>query len=224
MDEAYQKLIYNFAHDLKSPLTGIMGNIELLQYNLNDEKLKRLADNASVSSVKLFEQIEMFLDLFKFPEGLKVPLIESANTEQLIGLVRNRSESVLNRKNLTLECSSECTEVMTDKEILSSVICCLIDCSAVFSRHDDVIGLTFRRFREDGFSVEVTDRGKPYPEDEAEIQLLFDPLQMDRVRELKLRNGKGFSFPYVKSAVDALKGTIQFSRLPQTAVSIHFEC
>ncbi len=221
-DNKIQNMIYNFTHDLKGPLTGIQGNLELLLNKLEGEKEKKYADSALRSSKKLSAQIEMFLDIFKYPSGKKILNISSINMKEFFSEVQDKVSTLLNRKNLSINMESTVEVITCDREILLNIIFSFIESSITFSLMDSVIDLKCINSGPTGFTLEVSDDGKAYPEDQNELKMLFDLFDQDQVRNLGLRTGKGYSFPYIKVVTDVLKGNIKFSNSSRTKASVHF--
>ncbi len=86
IQKAKEELIHMIIHDLKNPLTGIYGNLELLKLRQDclDEKQSLLIAKTIVACDRMMNMIQNILDVYKLSEGKLKPKIMTVDIESLV--------------------------------------------------------------------------------------------------------------------------------------------
>src|SRR5262249_47226212 len=74
-NRAKTEFLENMRHDIRTPLTGIMGFATIIRDEVNDPKIKEYADNLTASSQALLDLLNEILEAVKLNSG-EVPLVK----------------------------------------------------------------------------------------------------------------------------------------------------
>lgn len=153
-----------FAHELKTPLTSIIGYADMIRsMNLTEEERVKAAGyiysqgkRLEALSFKLLELMVMKKQDFEYV-NLDAPYF--------IQTVFDLAEVGVLEKNLVLKMKSEPGKIYGEKDLLISLFANLIDNSKKASQEGDVIWIEGRNGRE-GYEITVRDEGRGIPREE----------------------------------------------------------
>ena len=97
------ELIANISHEIRTPIGGIIGFLELLNLSIKDEKPKRLLSNAMKSSRHLLKLIDSLLDFSKIETGGIELSCSSFCLRELVIEVLEEIKTRKNSKELDIE-------------------------------------------------------------------------------------------------------------------------
>lgn len=97
------ELIANVSHEIRTPIGGIIGFLELLDLSIKDEKPKRLLSNAMKSSKHLLKLIDSLLDFSKIETGGMELSCSSFGLKELVIEVLEEIKTRRNSKGLDIE-------------------------------------------------------------------------------------------------------------------------
>ena len=97
------ELIANISHEIRTPIGGIIGFLELLDLSIKDEKPKRLLSNAMKSSKHLLKLIDSLLDFSKIETGGMELSCSSFGLRELVIEVLEEIKTRKNSKELDIE-------------------------------------------------------------------------------------------------------------------------
>ncbi len=200
-----KRMLSNISHDLKTPLTVIIGYLEMLlmQEKLEKEMLKKVSYKAN----ELKEQIDQFFTLAKLEAG------DTALTMSKINLNEFCRETIVDYYNILTEKEFEVNInipdppvfVYADREALGRILNNLISNAVRYGDAGHYLGLSLRR--DDTFVfVDVIDHGKGIAY--WEIPHVFDrlyTLEDSRNREIQ---GNGLGLTIAKSLTEKINGTL----------------
>lgn len=171
-----------FAHELKTPLTSIIGYAELIRSMALSKEEEMTAADYIYSQGKRLESLSYkLLDLFVLQQG-QTPK-KSVNMEETGAKTKALMAPILAKKQQRLTLTMEPFIVTGDKDLLISLLCNLIDNARKASGEGQEITVRGTK-KEDGYQVTVMDQGKGIPE--AEIDKIFAPFYMvDKSRSRK---------------------------------------
>lgn len=213
--DSQRKMISNMSHDLKTPLTVILGYTEKLnQKNTltrQEEKQVILRLNEKVNS--LISLLNQFFDLVKIEsEDYEIPLSKISLSEVCRNSVLEFYDLLIS-KNLRVEL--EIPELpfyfLGNKDALQRILSNLISNSIRYGSDGGVFGLTVR---EEGefVAVDVWDRGKGIAEIHQER--VFERLYtLDDARNPQFQ-GSGLGLSISKRLTEEMNGTISLSSSP----------
>lgn len=96
---AKSEFVANMSHDVKTPLSGIIGMAELLTYRLRDENLE-FAENLLTSGRQLLTLFENCLEVFKFESGIALTS-ELFNLKALLLEIHDLFKPAIKTKHLS---------------------------------------------------------------------------------------------------------------------------
>jgi PAS domain S-box-containing protein/putative nucleotidyltransferase with HDIG domain len=213
MNQLKSDMIAVTSHDLKSPLSAIIGYASLLeQYfsTLEEDKkiyyIKRIEEEGQ----KQLSFINKLLDLYRIESGT----IDLELTPERLDLLANeciaRQQHVAAERNITVELTIKGTPtpVLLDHLRMEQVISNILSNAIKFSPPDESINVCCSQ-NEENMMVEVCDRGKGI--DEEEILHIFDRYYMGRTNFDIRPEGSGLGLYIVKNII-TLHGGEVFAR------------
>lgn len=209
LDFLRESLAQAVIHDLKGPLTSIMGSLSVVneQPELELERREKLLCLAMDSSRSLMKLVEMLLDTDRLESSQLLPRRQELNA---LDLLRDRAAeaSVLcEQAGIKLEISGGVPVPLlrADKDLLSRVIDNLLHNSLKYTSRGGVISLR-ADYLEGAFYFEVADTGTGIPQ--AHIGRVFDKFYRVEGRTAGSRSGSGLGLYFCKLAVHAHGGKI----------------
>lgn len=203
-------LLRSISHDLRTPLTGIIGSAGALRDNgagLDEATRKSLVDGILDEAEWLTQLVENTLYVTRLDEN-KIELDKEAHpVEELAASAVERVKKRTGNKTLQVSVPDEMIMVNGDATLLVQALVNLLDNAIRHSRPGGEIRL--RVERKDGqVAFEVTDSGEGLP-DEA-IPKIFDRFYaVRRPSSIRTRKkGIGLGLTICKSIIDAHGGTI----------------
>ena len=166
--EGYAKqqkdFVANFSHELKTPMTSIIGYADMLRSAELDEEDAFMASNFIFSegkrlealSLKLMDLVVLDKNEFELTRGY---------ARRVLGHVIAVVTPMLEQHGLTLETSIEQYQILYEKDLLLTLITNLIDNARKASESGKTIELTGRK-QEGRYRITVTDHGIGIPEEE----------------------------------------------------------
>lgn len=218
-DIARSEFLANMRHDIRTPLSGIVGFSELLKSESNEPRIKEYADNLIASSHALLDLMDEVLEAVRVSSG-EIPMLKrkfnlTQTMEQVIALYQARAHE----KKLSLSLSLDKTLphfVIGDKIRLHRIALELIGNALNFTDTGHVsvkIDLAKTDKRDLVIKLTVTDSGMGIPkEKQQEIYLQFKRLTPSYQGIYK---GAGLGLYVVKQFIDELGGEIYVESEPR---------
>lgn len=214
-EDSIKKMISNISHDLRTPLTSMLGYIELV---LNDQTLSEDEKRQYIKIVynkgnHLYNLMEEFFQVSKL-ESKDVRLeIREINISEII---RQNIISFFNEfKKLNMEPQINIQEkdiyAFGDEKALNRILNNLINNALRYGSEGTIMGINLREDKNYIF-IDVWDNGAGIPEEE--IDYVFDRLYtVEKSRKLNLKSS-GLGLTIVKKLVEAQKGSISVKSSP----------
>jgi signal transduction histidine kinase len=209
LNEARDLLTEMIVHDLRSPLTAILGSLKLLD-GLAESEADPVASQAlSVSNQSVQQMLTLvnsLLDIAKLEAGELVLEPQSIELEPLFVELVNTYVHDANENGIILECDIEdgfanCT---ADEELLRRVLANLLDNALKFTPVGGRVSLK-AELEEEGVLLSITDTGPGIPEE-------FRDRIFERFAQVPgisgRRRGTGLGLAFSKLAIDAHGGKI----------------
>ncbi len=200
-----KRMLSNISHDLKTPLTVIIGYLEMLlmQETLEKDMVKKVSHKAN----ELKEQMDRFFTLAKLEAGDTVLTMSKINLNEFCRETIVDFYHLLTEKafEVNIEIPDTPIFVYADREALGRILNNLISNAVRYGDAGHYLGLTLRREGSFVF-VDVIDHGKGIAY--SEISRVFDrlyTLEDSRNREIQ---GNGLGLTIAKSLAEKLNGTL----------------
>lgn len=218
------QLIINMGHDLRTPLTPLMGLLPSIIKKEKDPKLKNLLEISLENVRYLSEMVNKTIDLARFEADLVELKKEKTFLYDEIKKVVENNKFLLKKKNVLVENNvDENLKISIDKLRIREVFNNILKNSVGYLNKDEGLIVIDAEISDDDLIVSVTDNGQGLEEDE--IDHVFDELyKADKSRHDLRSNGLGLSI--CKRIIDKHdgniwvespgldKGTIVYLRLP----------
>ena len=200
MAEEKQEFINDLTHEIKTPMTSILGYAEYLQHaKCSNEERMAATENLHKAALQMKNLSEKLLELILLRnEKIELEPVDIASLfEDLASLMKPS----LRARNLALELDAGAAYVNGDKTLLLSMLANLVENAAGASRPESAIAV--RACEKDGVVLEVADTG--HGMDEEEIEKIASPFyRIDKSRS-RSNGGIGLGLSIV-SQIASLHG------------------
>lgn len=209
------RMISNISHDFKTPLTSMIGYVELIKQseNLNEEELREYLDIVHNKACYLNSTLENFFYLSRLEASDEKFNIEKINLtdvlqEQIVFFYNDFQKLQITP---IIEIPEDYFYVLADRISVNRILNNLLSNSLKYGRDGDKVGVSVREDK-DYFYIEVWDNGKGIAD--KDLKLIFERLYtVDDSRNAKL-NGTGIGLSIVKQLVKINNGTISVESVP----------
>lgn len=206
-----KKMLSNISHDIKTPMTVILGYLEIMQLSetLSDEMLKKVERKAQ----SVMELINQFFTLSKIESGdMDIELYRVDICEICRESVLDFYELLSNKKlYVKVDMPETPIYIQGNKEALQRILFNLISNVIRYGADGKYLGISLRDDDRNVY-VDVTDKGKGI--DRAFADSIFDRLfTMEDSRNRNIQ-GNGLGLTIAKNLAQRLGGTITLESIP----------
>lgn len=220
-EESRKKMISNISHDLRTPLTSMLGYLELILEDRNIEDRNVLSEKQKEEYLKivynkgnyLYDLMEEFFQISKLDSNDMRLEIKKINISEI---VRENIISFFNeiqKLNIQPEINipDEDMYVLGDEKAINRIFTNLINNALKHGVKATIIGVKLN-YDEKNIFIDIYDNGAGIPDDE--INYVFHRLYtVEKSRSLNAK-GSGLGLTIVKKLVEALGGKITVSSRP----------
>ena len=206
-----QALLDALAHEMRTPLTSLLGNARLLQGELPTEERKRIADSMAREIYRLSDMDQQLMKL----TTLKHENIESESVSVLS--ILNDTAERLNQQadGITIEVTGQDSILYGDRELLSL----LSDNLTANAIHASEPGMKILLIAEShGFSVQ--DQGIGMTEET--IQRACEPFWKADKARTRSQGGAGLGLSLCQQIAELHQGTLSFDSSPGVGTKVIF--
>ncbi|HEE9030136.1 TPA: HAMP domain-containing histidine kinase [Bacillus cereus] len=207
-----RKMLSNISHDLKTPLTVILGYTEMLNKDktINKEEQQILLEKVHTKTLEVMELIHKFFDLAKLESGDKAIEMTKVNMNEVC------REKILSFYDLVttkgfqvhIDIPERNIYALGNVEVLGRVLNNLISNAITYGDDGKVLGMTLRD-DETNVYIDVWDKGKGI--DESHIDKVFERMYTLEDSRNRLYQGSGLGLTITKRLVEAMDGKIHLS-------------
>lgn len=201
-DKLQKELIANISHDLRTPLTMIVGYSEVMR-DLPGENTPENVQVIIDETQRLSQLVNDLLDLSKLQAGTRVLNVETINLTELIEATMLRYEKLTQKDGYRIEYEADASVgVRADRTMLLQVIYNLINNAINYTGEDKLVRVT-QTLTGDGSRVRVSvvDSGAGIPPEQ--IPLIWDRYyKIDKVHR-RAMIGTGLGLSIVKQILEA---------------------
>ncbi len=204
--EERHKLLLSVSHDIKAPLTSILGYADLWQQDTSLSKKLSGIFSIQNSGNYILSMLENLLEFSKLEQGTLEIHQTNFHLESLYNEVKEMFIPLVNKKQLEFDCEF-CPEktlwLHSDRLKIKQIIANILSNAIKYTQKGKITFLV--DYRNNRLCFIITDTGVGIPE--KELDKLFKPFSRIE-KNIVLAKGNGFGLYLVKGLVDLLQGVI----------------
>lgn len=214
-EDSMRRMLSNISHDLKTPLTVVMGYIEMITAdpNLSKEETDVLLEKVHNKTVEVLNLMNKFFNLARLESGdIDMPLTR-VNINEICRKNILAYYDVLSAKGFTVEVDipEEPLYALGNEVELERILNNLLSNSIRYGSDGLVIGLNVRSTF-DMIYVDVWDKGKGM--NEIDQNRIFERMYTLEDSRNKLYQGSGLGLTITKRLIEQLGGEITLHSVP----------
>ena len=210
-----RKMLSNISHDLKTPLTVVLGYIEIMlnDQNRNDGETDELLKKVHGKTVEVLDLIKKFFDLAKLESGDKNLPLTRVNMNDVCQKNILSFYEVLTTKgfDVAIELPETIIYALGNEEELDRVLNNLLSNAIQYGGEGKALGLILRS-DEQSVYVDVWDKGKGI--NELHKDLVFERMYTLEDSRNKSYQGSGLGLTITKRLVEKMDGQIFLKSKP----------
>lgn len=219
-NETINKMLSNVSHDLKTPLTIILGYIEILNRDesLSIEERKEFLSKIYVKGKEVLDLINRFFNLAKLESGDKKIELEKINVTDIVKRSVLTFYDILSKEDISIDIAlpDKSIYALGNKEALERVMINLINNAYKYGREGKYLKIELS-LKEEKVIIEVIDKGKGISKDK--INKIFERSYIGDEARNKEASGSGLGLYISKKLLEAMKGEIEVISIPYTRTS-----
>lgn len=201
-------LLRAISHDLRTPLTGIMGNSSVLlddRQRLTEEEQREILSNIYSDSNWLLNMVENLLTVTRIKgDDMKINTMEEP-VEEVVAEALQRLRKRYPDTEIDVKIPTELILIPMDAILIEQVTINLLENAVIHSGTTEPIQLIVENYQ-DHVSFTVRDFGKGLPE--AMLDNLFDSTTYTKSEVSDARRGMGIGLSICKTIITAHHGTL----------------
>ncbi|MBD3362801.1 hypothetical protein GF362_03720 [Candidatus Dojkabacteria bacterium] len=195
VEKLRQDLVSDVSHELKTPLTSILGQLEGILDQLFDPDPKRIK-TIKKQVERLSEMVEKLQDYTRIRSKTADLKLQNIKIHKIFSEVENMYSQQLKNKNIRFVCNIDTDlTIRTDKLLLLRVITNLIDNAIKYSGGNEII------CKADKEKIVIEDNGIGI--DEKHLDLIFERFYRVEKSRSRKTGGLGLGLSIVKEIVEA---------------------
>ena len=204
-------LLRSISHDLRTPLTGIMGTSEMIMDMSEDQDpRKALAKDIYQDADWLHELVENILGLTRLQDGQVTIKRDVEALEEILGSAVSRVEKSHPDHVINIQLPEEYIEIMADARLLVQVFVNLLDNAVKHTPPDGEIEVKVNLIPEHKAEILVLDTGEGISDED--LPHIFELFYTSVKKEADAKHGIGLGLPVSKLVVEAHGGTISATK------------
>ena len=211
--DRYQQAIHFVAHEMRTPLSSIQGQSEMMgRFQLPEDKRKQMVESINSESKRLGRLIQTFLDVERLSDGQMQLKTESFATASVVEACANRVRPLAERKKIQLHVGQPLEGNLNgDRELMEYAIYNLMTNAIKYSPADKEVWVAARQ--ENGHvKVSVKDQGIGM--DEQEQKKVFQKFYRTKRAEISGEAGTGIGLSIVEQIVIHHGGKMELTSAP----------
>jgi two-component system sensor histidine kinase KdpD len=216
----YNTLLNSLSHELRTPITTIIGATDNLQTNgkiISTADREMLLSEISSASLRLNQQVENLLNMSRIESGTFEIRKDWVDVRELIYGSIQRFEPVISKWKVTVNIPDQLPLFRLDFALMETAIHNIV--GNVIQHTSEGTDISMRAdCLDDKLILSVADTGKGFPH--ADIEKVFDKFY--RVKGSR-PGGTGLGLSIVKGFVEAHHGTVHLRNLPLIGAELTIE-
>lgn len=201
--DARRQTLQTIIHELRSPLTAICGNIELIATDSNPEERIRHIQVIQFSAGRMSSMLGDLMNYFRLDNGKEQVCPKPFRLKCITNTLGREFLPLMEKKNLAFDIDACENEIVTgDKNMILRIGSNLLSNAVKFTERGNI---TLKTAYSNGvFTLEVSDTGCGITEQQREK--IFCPFE--RLTNAATQDGFGLGLPIVKELVSLMEGKI----------------
>jgi two-component system sensor histidine kinase KdpD len=207
----YTTLLHSLSHELRTPITTIIGSTDNLQSNssnLSETDKAELINEISVASIRLNQQVENLLNMSRLESGTFQIKKDWCDINDLVYKTLQRLEPNLQKYKLCVKIHDQLPLFKLDFGLMEQIVYNLIINITQHTPEQTLITIQADHVK-NNLLLTIADNGNGFPQNE--IQKAFDKFYRFRGSRT---GGTGLGLSIVKGFVEAHQGTVKLENLP----------
>ena len=198
-------MMLTVSHDLRSPLTAIMGYADLLADTTKDEKCRQYEEAIRQSSDRMLTLLNSLLSYYRLDTGKDEVELVPFRVKDIVGSLLTEYEPLAEMKNISIEgtFTGEDTVVMGDRKRIIQIASNILSNAVKFTQKGTVnvsIG-----YADNTLTIRVQDSGTGMTEEQ--MKRIFAPF--NRLENADTQEGFGLGLSIAKALANLLGGSIE---------------
>ena len=218
------KMLSNISHDLKTPLTVVLGYIETIELDRDTPRAERelLLLKVHNKTLEVIELINKFFDLAKLESGdMDIPISRVNINEVCRKNILNFYENLTSKGyEVTIEIPDTTIYALGNLEALQRIMNNLISNAIKYGSAGEYLGLNLS-YDDHYCYVEIWDKGKGI--EEINVENVFERMYTLEDSRNSLYQGSGLGLTITKRLVEKLGGEISLKSKPHEKTSFTFK-
>lgn len=211
--------IGSFAHEVKTPLTSIIGYADMLRSKRMSEENRILAADYIFNEGKRLEALSLKLLELLVVKNREFEMKE-ISMKELFNNIKGIMEPTLKDSNIILKVSADDTQIRVEADLMKTLIFNLVDNARKAIKESGIISLTGKRISDDRFMIIVKDNGKGMPEEElSRITEIFYMVDKSRFKD----KGVGIGLSLCKEIIELHSGEMKFESQVDVGTSVYLD-
>ncbi|MFJ7850372.1 sensor histidine kinase [Peribacillus sp. NPDC097224] len=215
VEMSMRKMLSNVSHDLKTPLTVVLGYVEILhtEPTMEEDERQALLKKLHVKTLEVTELIHKFFDLAKLESGDQEIELTRINMNEVCQNNILSFYDLLTSKGFSVQIDipKENLYALGNVDVLSRVLNNLISNAITYGEDGKTLGMTLRG-DEQVVCIDIWDKGKGISH--SHIDKVFERMYTLEDSRNHLYQGSGLGLTITKRLVEALGGEIHLSSVP----------
>ncbi|CAG9611493.1 Adaptive-response sensory-kinase SasA [Bacillus rhizoplanae] len=215
LEISMRKMLSNISHDLKTPLTVILGYVEILSIDetISEEERKILLEKVHMKTLEVLDLIHKFFDLAKLESGDKDIAMTRIHMNEICQEHMLSFYDLLTTQGFDVHIDIPETPIYAhgNTEVIGRIMNNLISNAIAYGGDGKTLGITLRSDDKLVY-VDIWDKGKGISE--SHIDKVFERMYTLEDSRNRLYQGSGLGLTITKRLVEALGGEIHLSSTP----------
>lgn len=223
-EKEMRNMLSNISHDLKTPLTVVLGYSETLLHSssLTDAERRVMTEKIQDKAQEVLRLIHSFFDLAKLESGDRELEVSRVNISELCRVKMLSFYELLTKLGLHVELDIPEQDVFVrgNEEALDRVMDNLITNAMKYGADGKVLGISILNRKEGPVTIQVWDRGKGIPE--KEHSRVFERMYTLEDSRNRMYQGSGLGLTITKRLVERMGGRIDLHSVPHQRTVFSF--
>lgn len=208
----------NISHELRTPMSGILGFSEILSSEIENESLREMADLINSNAKRLNETLDSLLDLSVLEsKKIKLDFYPVALNNTILKCIEKFSKDAQDKSlQINYKSASENLFIRCEQKMLIKLFNNVVDNAIKYSEKGK-IDINVKHLNGE-CEINISDEGIGIQPDQ--IEQIFEPFRQGSEGFTRKFEGTGLGLTITKKFVDILGGTLKIKSAPQNGTTV----